>query len=1575
VNATIGLLAYGLRPSPLAEEAPTWLLAAGAYGSMSWDLQMQAAHAGCHISAFCRNPLHPGPCKGWKHHLGLVSPGALHALEKVRHDKLEERRKAKVDALTKAGHPVPKKLLTPIVYDPAKNKHIGPNSGPAVTPGSPNLTPAAAKKAVAAVPTANDLRNKVNTRRAALPTPNAPAAAAPGTPAVPNAPAAPGALPQHTPEQLAAAYSIGLLMHVGVPQQQAEAERGALERQFAQAIANPDPKDLQGMANQFTSKLIAKAEKDSGKKLYSGHSTVSQAMNEELVRKFKGDHAAPTPVTDAILKGDTDTAHTEALNVKKGALQAKKSISAAKGAATRAANKQAAAVPAAPLPSGTPAHVQNAVAIAHRSGPRAGVAKVQLDAYNNLTKAEFDALPDATKKRIADDLKAAHGKFLDPSKKRSVEHTMGRLGVGPHPAPSATPGGVTPSTPAPARSPIGVPHGPGAPAAPSAPAPKVTPPSSGGFTPADIGTMKHLGKKHSDRLADFESLTHGQLTGLSDQQRAALHGDLMNISARSPSADHRKRAQQMVDRLNAAQPTTPASQGAAVKAANAQGFADKLDAIRAETDPRKIASALTAARYAATEPDHKKALDELAGEVAGNGSHPAWLRAHAYMINDDNRTALPKSADLSMAIHTASKAPSSNGRIFATTHDLENLLAPDRKELDRLPPVLRDAIQARRTEALKDTFDPVHGATLQARESALVTVFGDPQGKHDMTRYEALTPEGRKVVDEGLTQHVVNKWNGSTGNDASRASAWQSVDDNLKGRSYSGVQQDAIKAAQATHLPADQRLSDFKKLTASDYQALPDAHKSAISMPILTWAGSSPDPTVKRDSMHTLAKLSGLYPDYALDRHQNAVLAATVDRPFLSPKDRLDRYYRLTAADYGFLKKDDQGVIARDMQSLADDRSGGLSLEERHDMQYHHDTITPGGVGRYTPEQRKAITFSDPGVSKDVGDRLSAYGQLNKGTFDALPVAYQDAIMHDMSIISVSHPSAHDAIMVKFNPSYVPSNNIKPTNVSGNVDPALKDAVETLYGVHPQSGTAAHQLKVYGALKKQHFDQLNSDEQSTLLGDLSYIATTSKSQSSKDRAERLINNFTPPGTPYGQPNVQAAIPPSNAVAGQVRDPNPAGKTGLLVQSKDKGLSGDGWTTTPSGKRVWGKYGASGVLLRHVGPDGKERFLMVQRGPAISDPGKWQFPGGAIDSKETAYTGGTREVIEELGFKDGALDNAAVHGHHEAGLPGSTWKYTSIAATVPHQLVPDLSDPHARAETSDAKWMTREEIAKLDTNGKLLAPLAGGKLEQNVLSLFPPHAQTVGRPAPRTSRPGRLSGTPSIANVVPSKPHKQTRAKNLIKDTQAEKDLSGQIKTLRKQYAGKTADDRLAAIGSLQGFDETPTVLPKHEVDRLLASGDYVEAWRGVYGGGGKSAAQINEEMRSGPAYYGTGIFGNGYYLATSKSVAQQYADGSKNSVVRILIPKDAVTVDHGAALDGAKKSYSSVPYRYQARHTTGQGSLHDEGRWAAAAGKDGIVIDQYSRSPGGGASHVASRGKPAYNWLNRSVLILQEADK
>jgi 8-oxo-dGTP pyrophosphatase MutT (NUDIX family) len=554
-----------------------------------------------------------------------------------------------------------------------------------------------------------------------------------------------------------------------------------------------------------------------------------------------------------------------------------------------------------------------------------------------------------------------------------------------------------------------------------------------------------------------------------------------------------------------------------------------------------------------------------------------------------------------------------------------------------------------------------------------------------------------------------------------------------------------------------------------------------------------------------------------------------------------------------------------------------------------------------------------------------------------------------------------------------------------SVDPLVQAAQDILYGTDPKAKTAARQLAVYGLLRRTQFDTLSPAEQSTLLGDLSYIAATSQGPN-KGKAVKLIDRFTPPGTPSGTVPTPSAqlVGPANGT--QTRLPQP--KADLLKQAKNSGIRGDAWVRPASGTggRVWGTYGSGGLLLRHVDAQGVERFLMTQRGPAISDPGKWSYPGGAFESLESPFQGATREVAEELGWTDADFAGSQVHGYHTFERPDILidarqgggkvpWSYTSVAADVPTMVTPNLSTGHARAETSDAKWLTRAEIADLDRRGMLHAPVAGGKLEQNVMALFPSGVA----PAAASGRPDRLTGTPSVP-PRPAAAHKPSRGKNLI-GTKADQDkLRADIKATRKRYRGKSADERLSAIGALQGYDETPTVVGRGEFDRLLATGDYIEAWRGVKGawldsGGKKSAAQVAEEMRSGPSYYGRGIFGNGFYLATDRSVALGYTDGTQNSLIRILIPKDAKTEQFDILHRKVKSASSSTPYSYQSSGGgSGQGTLHDEGRYAAAAGLDGIENPHTARAAGTHTNtHAARPGLPTYTWVNRSVLIIEEA--
>lgn len=1518
------------------------------------DLDPYAAdpHAFCTfdgLNVFCRNPLHPGPCKGWKHMLHSVAPGTLKALETERVRKLNEGRAARVKTLQQAGKPVPRHLSRPIV---AK---IPPTAAP---PPFHPPSPQTAKAVVGQIPTSQNIGRAITARRVGSSLPagirmdagslkKGDYARVVGTdqygktttltgyvqtvgpvkvrgksglaiqmaespdgsggwrgvvyvqdgtkvdrgtpPAKPPAPA-PTASPAPSSGSGRRAMEVAdRLTDHGMGRKLSGADRATLSKQLQDLHDNGDPNGhLTQLAEGYGAKITDKTARYNSMALSA---KVKQAVNDEIKKALGKDGTGKTPLTDLMVESWSDSAARTRLQstvdaidqhslhpapnapavpsapampaghpapysdkVLHGLSDQKLDNAITMNGTTSPLGKQLVAekarrtaakmaqptLPSAPSPpAGASAAAKHASEVAHRSAPGAALAKNHLGAYDKIDKAEFDALPADTQGKILDDLKVAHGKFLDPKKKAQAQALIDRF------SPASAPAAALPATPK---------------------------------------------------------------RGVEAQAQA-----LLNVSKDHPD----------------------------------------------------VAARWIQLSYRANSPEERKALEDVRAAIEADTSRPLWLRGAMAAHSEHNKSLLGTGSRLDRAVLDATDPPSSSGKWYPTGAMLANMLdAPD-AELAKLSPLLRETIQTRRDEAAKILLD-------QSPSTALREIFGStsPSDAVKMDDYAKLGTKVQADVKHEVAAKIKDHLR--SGGHTSMASEWQRVDDAINATKYTHAVQEAINDAQHSFGTSTRRIDVYSKLSKDDVDKLPEAHRKLIRARLDEVAGrSATDPTSAQDARHLAAHWDGTFPSYRSQNATNAAVAATLDKGILSDHSRQIIYTHMDKSEFDSLSQTDQAAVLSDMGAMSNKAGSTLSSTQRFELQRRRDSFEDR---HYPTESIRAIVFADPTHNPAESARIAAYSDLTSTQFADLPKVYQDAIEFDVANIGLSNPSAQHAIFSKIKPGYVTPAAATPSP-STSRDQRTQDALDVLYGMHPKAKVGSHQLATYGKLRTAQFNTLAPHEQSALLGDLSYIATTSKSPTTKDKANALISRFTPPGTPPGVvPNQALSVPP-NAVTGQTRVADPTGTLGLLQVLPNTGQSGDGWFYPPGGGRaVWGKYGASGLLLRHVGDDGKTRYLMVQRGPAISDPGKWQFPGGARDSKENAYQGGAREVVEELGFDRDALANARVHGTHEFSIPGG-WSYTSVAATVPKQLQPDLSTHHARAETSDAKWMTAEEIDKLDQGGKLLSPLAGGKLQQNVISLFPPSALV--RPGPVTSRPARLAGTPSAAPPAQKTAHKPSTGKNLIPDSQAERDLRAKVSATRKNYRGKTADERLAAIGALQGYDDTPTVVDKGEFERLLKTGDYIEVWRGVTSGGGKSAKEIAEDFRSGPAYYGTGIFGNGYYFSTRKDVAEQYssgwrASGSSGGLIRALLPKTAKTKDHDAVAAGAKQTSSSVPYRYIGRQNMGGGTFHDEGRYAAAIGLDAIEVGHRSYSPGGGATHIASAGKPSYNILNRSTLIVLE---
>lgn len=136
-------------------------------------------------------------------------------------------------------------------------------------------------------------------------------------------------------------------------------------------------------------------------------------------------------------------------------------------------------------------------------------------------------------------------------------------------------------------------------------------------------------------------------------------------------------------------------------------------------------------------------------------------------------------------------------------------------------------------------------------------------------------------------------------------------------------------------------------------------------------------------------------------------------------------------------------------------------------------------------------------------------------------------------------------------------------------------------------------------------------------------------------------------------------------------------------------SGDGWVTLADGSVLWGRYGAAGLLLRHLDDDGIARYLLARRAHWVHrGNGEWSVPGGAIDAHEDPVEAAVREFDEEIGA---VPEGYQLIGIHEFVVSPGVWSYHTCCAVVE-------SRPHYEStlspENDEARWWTRQEMSEL-----------------------------------------------------------------------------------------------------------------------------------------------------------------------------------------------------------------------------------------------------------------------------------------
>ena len=102
--------------------------------------------------------------------------------------------------------------------------------------------------------------------------------------------------------------------------------------------------------------------------------------------------------------------------------------------------------------------------------------------------------------------------------------------------------------------------------------------------------------------------------------------------------------------------------------------------------------------------------------------------------------------------------------------------------------------------------------------------------------------------------------------------------------------------------------------------------------------------------------------------------------------------------------------------------------------------------------------------------------------------------------------------------------------------------------------------------------------------------------------------------------------------------------------------GDGWVECAQGHRHWGRFGAAGLLLHRVGPDGGPEVLLQHRAEWSHHGGTWGLLGGARHRAEAPVAAALREAAEEAGVP---AEAALVSGEYDDDHGG--WSYGTVLA--------------------------------------------------------------------------------------------------------------------------------------------------------------------------------------------------------------------------------------------------------------------------------------------------------------------------